>query len=313
VAFEQRTDLSGHLLLSFAAISDYMGPDRGWTEGTEQVMVDSLEWLLLAPPPVPTLTTEEALVGASPVGVTGQAYNTDELQIVRGDDVLATAVPDEEGSYTASVELVEGENTLVAVATNDLGSTESEPLVVVLDTTAPELEWTPLDGTAVLEPEVVVRGTVSDEYAEPVTLTVQGEPVEVAEDGTFEVVVPLVEGAQDVTVVATDSLGNAVTETRQVAYYAYGAEWAATASKGKVQMVKVALVDVAGDRVQVDGAVLELLQEGEVVATFEMSYVDEEEYLALVQGVDRGTYDLRVVFTIDGFEAVVDGPQLRVR
>src|SRR5690606_6496035 len=197
--------------------------------------------------------------------------------------------------------------------TNELGSTESQALVVVLDTTAPELSWTPEDGTAVLEPEITVSGTVSDEYAEPVTVTVQGEPVEVAEDGTFEVVVPLVEGVQDVTVVATDSVGNDVTETRQVAYYAYDAEWTLAGGKGKVQLVKVALTDALGDRVQVDGAVLELWQDGEVVTTFDMSYVDEQEYLALVRDVARGTYDLRVVLGIDGFEAVVDGPELRIR
>ncbi|WP_109474065.1 carboxypeptidase regulatory-like domain-containing protein [Ornithinimicrobium cavernae] len=313
VAFEQRTDLSGHLLLSFAAVSDYMGPDRGWTEGTEQVVLDSLEWLLLAPPQVPTLTTPQTLVGTSPVQVSGRAVGADEVQILRGEEVLATVVPADDWTYTATVGLTEGENTLVAVAANELGTTESEPLVVALDTTAPELSWTPGEGTAVLEPEVTVTGTVSDAFAEPVTVTVQGEPVDVAADGSFTVVVPLVEGAQEVTVVATDTLGNEVSQTRQVAHYAYDVAWNLAGGKGRVQLVKLALTGADGQRVQVDGAVLELRQGGEVVETFDMEFVDEEEYLALVRGAAKGSYDLRAVLTVDGFEAVVDGPVLRVR
>ncbi|RIK14854.1 MAG: hypothetical protein DCC50_09965 [Acidobacteria bacterium] len=169
-----------------------------------------------------------------------------------------------------------------------------------------------MDGTAVLEPDVTVRGSVSDEHAAPVTVTVQGEEVEVAADGSFEVVVTLEAGAQDLTVVATDAVGNWVSATREVAWFDVGTAWDVAGGRGKVQPVKLALTDPAGDPVQVDGVELELVRDGEVEASFEMRFVDGTDYLALVQGVPRGTYDLRAVLTIEGFAAVVDGPELRV-
>jgi len=312
VAFEQRTDLSGHLLLSFAAVSDYMGPDRGWTEGTEQVMVDSLEWLLLVPPPVPTLTTEETLVGASPVEVSGLAWDADEVQVLRGEEVLATVVPAEDGSYSATVELVEGENVLVASAGNETGTSVSEPLTVVLDTTAPVLEWTPADGAVVTEPEVTVSGTVADEHAEPVTVTVQGEEVEVADDGTFSVVVPLVEGAQELTVVATDALGNQVSETREVVHHDVHATWRVL-GVGPVAIVHLQLTDSDGRPVVADDVDLQLLQDDEVKRTVGTLPAGRGHYVGLLFGVPRGTYDLRAVVDLGGDEVLLDGPVVRIR
>ncbi|WP_256837637.1 carboxypeptidase regulatory-like domain-containing protein [Ornithinimicrobium faecis] len=226
VAFDERAAGSGHLLLSFTAVTDYMGPDRGWSEGTEQVVIDSLEWLL-----------------------------------------------------------------------------------VPVDSTAPELTWTPEDGTAVLEPEITVAGTVTDDSEDAVAVTVQGEAVEVAGDGTFSVVVPLVEGVQDVTVVATDAAGNETSQTRQVAFHDLDATWDVADNNGRTKPVRLALTDAAGDVVAADSAVLHLMQDGEVVETFDMRFTGAG-YLAMVRGVPRGDYDLRVVLDLDGFEALVDGPEL---
>ncbi|QDO88252.1 S8 family serine peptidase [Ornithinimicrobium ciconiae] len=228
VAFEERTAQSGHLLLSFAAVSDYMGPDRGWTEGTEQVVLNSLDWLL-----VPT------------------------------------------------------------------------------DTTAPTLEWTPEDGTAVLDPEVLVSGTVSDDSPGPVSVTVQGQDVEVGTDGTFELVVPLEEGVNDLTVVATDASGNETAQTRQVAHQDLDVTWQMPDTTSRARAVRVILTDSSGETVLVDGAQLQLRQDGEVVETLPMRSTGAG-YLAVVRGVPRGTYELQVALDVDGFEALVLGPELRM-
>ena len=313
VAFEQRTELSGHLLLSFAAVSDYMGPDRGWTGETEQVMVDALEWLLLAPPSTPTLETDATLVGTATVQVSGTAYGADEVRVTRGGDVLGTATPADDGTWSATVVLDEGPNELVAVAVNEMGSTESEPLVITVDLTPPTLRWSsPADGSLLLEPVVTVRGTVADELAEPVSVTVQGEPVAVTGDGSFTVDVALEAGVQDLTVEATDAVGHTTTQTRQVLHQPLAAEWNLTGSQGKTQRVKVVLTDGDGVSTRVDGAALELLQDDEVVETFDLRWASDE-YLALVRGVPSGRYDLRLVLELDGFTGAVDGPELRMR
>ena len=226
VAFEERTGTSGHLLLSFAAVSDYMGPDRGWTEGTEQLVLGSLQWLLEAG-----------------------------------------------------------------------------------DTVAPELTWTPADGTAVLDPEVTVAGTVVDDSAEPVAVTVQGEAVEVAGDGTFSVAVPLAEGVNELTVVATDAAGNETAQTRQVAYHDLDVAWEVTDTNGRTKPVRVTLTDADGEVVAADGAVLQLVQGGEVAHTFDMRF-SGAGYVAVVRGVPSGSYELRVALDLDGFEALVAGPDL---
>lgn len=69
--------------------------------------------------------------------------------------------------------------------------------------------------------------------------------------------------------------------------------------------------DVGGRSVAVDSATLQLTQDGDVIKTFDMRHTGAG-YMAMVSGAPRGSYDLRLVLDIDGFEAVVDGPTLRV-
>lgn len=143
-------------------------------------------------------------------------------------------------------------------------------------------------------------------------MTVQGEPVAVTGDGSFTVDVALEAGVQDLTVEATDAVGHTTTQTRQVLHQPLAAEWNLTGSQGKTQRVKVVLTDGDGVSTRVDGAALELLQDDEVVETFDLRWASDE-YLALVRGVPSGRYDLRLVLELDGFTGAVDGPELRMR
>ena len=78
---------------------------------------------------------------------------------------------------------------------------------------------------------------------------------------------------------------------------------------GRTKPVRLALTDAAGEVVAADSAVLHLVQDGEVVESFDMRFTGAG-YLAMVRGVPRGTYDLRVALDLDGFEALVEGPGL---
>ncbi|HLS40382.1 MAG TPA: hypothetical protein VK038_06440, partial [Ornithinicoccus sp.] len=308
-SLEHRTYGSGHLLLSFAAVTEYQGPGRGWTEDTGRVLLNGIDWLdELAGEP--TLSVPAEVVAGSPVTVTGTAPGADTVQVLRDGDVVAE-VGVVDGAWTAQVPLVEGPNELVARAVNAGGAAETDPVTVVLDTTAPTLEWLPGEGTAVLEPVVTVSGTVADEHAGVTSVTVQGEPVEVADDGTFGAEVSLDPGVNEVTVTATDAVGNEVSQTREVVHVPLTAEWE-TPGQGRARPVHLYLTDPDSNPVQVEAVVLQLLQDGEVQHEFPMAYEDGR-YRRVVMGVPPGTFQLRAVLTIDGAEALVDGPELRTR
>jgi S-layer protein (TIGR01567 family) len=78
---------------------------------------------------------------------------------------------------------------------------------------------TPIDGTTVTTSSINVTGTATDN--EGVTsLTVNGNPVTLGADGSFTTTVSLTNGANTITVIATDAAGNSATETVTVTYFA---------------------------------------------------------------------------------------------
>ncbi len=313
VASDFRSGEHLHLLVSMGAVSDYMGPGYGWNDDTEQLMVNAVTWARdaeLEPPEAPTLSTAEPMVASSPVTVSGVATGADEVVLTRDGDEVATVEPAEDGAFTAEVELDEGPNTLVAVASNAAGSTESEPLEVTLDTTAPALEWVPADQTAVLDPVVEVSGTATDEHAGVETVTVNGQPVTVAGDGTWSTEVDLAEGENTVTVVATDALGNERTESRTVVYFALDVGWQVPGN-GRVVNVRVHVTDAGGNPNQVDEALLSALSGDEVASGPHPMDWRGQRYMHQLRDLPReGEFQLQVDLVIDGYTVTVEGPTI---
>jgi RHS repeat-associated protein len=132
--------------------------------------------------------------------------------------VNANGVPlpvDGAGVFTGSVPLAEGPNILTVTATDAAGNQQVVVRNVTCDTQAPVLTVTaPVDGAVVNADHVTVSGTVTD--ATLATVTANGTPLPVAQDGTFSGDVPLVEGPNTIAVVATDSATNSTTVTRSV-------------------------------------------------------------------------------------------------
>jgi len=110
-----------------------------------------------------------ALLAASPVAVTGTLSGTEPIGVTVNGVVAAVSG----GSFTASVPLVEGGNTLTATATNAFGEA-SASTGVTLDTTPPVVTITsPANGSLTAEASTAVTGTVFD--ASPIaSLTVNG-------------------------------------------------------------------------------------------------------------------------------------------
>ena len=153
-----------------------------------------------------TEPADGALVNRSPVHVTGQVDSPAITVTVGGAPVAVGA----NGGFAIDVPLAEGPNALLFVATDAVGNHFDLTLNVTLDSVAPQLRVdTPAEGALVTRDHITVSGAVDDDV---VSVTVNGDPARVTPDGHFsrENVV-LDQGANTVTVVATDRAGNATT------------------------------------------------------------------------------------------------------
>ncbi|HSF39574.1 MAG TPA: Ig-like domain-containing protein [Thermoanaerobaculia bacterium] len=145
------------------------------------------------------------LFGASPIAVTGTVVDAHLTSVtVKG----VTAAVEGQRFTAEGVALSEGDNVLVAVATDALGrQTSSAAVTVELDSTAPTVTITePGNNDVVSTPQITVRGEASDPHLRKVvvngvTATLSG--------GEFTASgVPLSEGENRLEALATDTSGN---------------------------------------------------------------------------------------------------------
>ncbi len=130
-------------------------------------------------------------------------------------DVNGVAATVSGASFSAAnVPLFEGNNTLVAVATDSRGRTGTAAVQVIRDSTAPRLAiHTPAAGSVTSATAVDVAGMVNDLIvgsfaASEATVTVNGLPARVANRTFLAPNVPLAPGANTLTATATDLAGN---------------------------------------------------------------------------------------------------------
>ncbi|KIL35108.1 serine protease [Cohnella kolymensis] len=155
-----------------------------------------------------TNQTSITVTGSSPAnGATVNIYNGTELA---GSGTVA------EGQFSIPVSLQPGQNQLTAEAVVNGKSTDrSEPVIVTLDQTVPELTVTaPADGFKTNVEMVYVEGSASDEHLGEIT--VNNEQVNLRADGTFSHRILVNEGDNFITVTAKDRAGNETTVTRSV-------------------------------------------------------------------------------------------------
>lgn len=125
-------------------------------------------------------------------------------------------------SFQASVPLVEGTNTLEAVASNSGGTTSTSSAQVTLDTTAPHLTIeAPADGLATVDATTTVSGLINDIVvgtvnSQQATVTVNGIAAQVANRSFAALNVPLALGPNTIQAIGRDRAGNSVTTTVHV-------------------------------------------------------------------------------------------------
>ena len=153
-----------------------------------------------------------AYLNVSPIRVAGTVGDPQALVSING--VAATIA---NGTFTAQVPLLEGTNTLTAVAENAAGTVTTAAVQVTLDTTPPRLHIdTPSPGFDTSTATVNVGGLVNDIVVGTVnplqaTVSVNGVAAQVANRSFFAANVPLVLGPNTLQVTATDRSGNSAT------------------------------------------------------------------------------------------------------
>ena len=148
-------------------------------------------------------------VGTSPLRVTGTIDDPTATLTLNGAEVVHSG-----GSFAADVVLEEGANTVIARAIDARGHEGIATISVSLDKTPPYVTvQSPLDGDTVYSSNVAVTGLVNDIVRGTVTdadavVTVNGMPATVANRMFLAEGVPLTEGENEITVIASDGVGN---------------------------------------------------------------------------------------------------------
>ncbi len=167
------------------------------------VNVDTILPYVFIESPVNGLLTNEATLLIS--GMTEPGAN------LTVNDVSLSVQTD--GSFSTTITLEPGQNEIRVNSTDLAGNTNSVQRSVTLDQISPPLSvQDPVDGLMTGQPYVLVRGTTE----QAATLTVNGQYFEVDVDGSFEGIIPLVDGDNVVTVRACDQAGNCVEVDRDV-------------------------------------------------------------------------------------------------
>ena len=114
--------------------------------------------------------------------------------------------------------LKDGSHTISITATdNDGNASAAKTSTFAVDTVPPTLSITaPAESLVTNKTTVTVTGKTDDATSKPVTITVNGAAATVGTDGSFSKDVSLTNGANKITIIATDKAGKTTTVVRNV-------------------------------------------------------------------------------------------------
>ena len=148
--------------------------------------------------------TNESLIqvaGTAPAGIA--------IKVNGQETTMAT-----DGAFKREVILQEGDNIIRIEATDDVGNTTSQELIVHRKTTPPLLTLNIEEGTTFQQAEIQVMGK-TDAGA---TVMIGGQAVNVSPVGEFQTTVKLLQGENLLDVVAQDQAGNLTKRQKRLAY-----------------------------------------------------------------------------------------------
>ncbi len=158
---------------------------------------------------------QNQFVNKSPVTVIGSINDSRARIVVNGISAFV-----EKNTFSARVNLVEGNNTITAVATDNFGNTGSDSVVIVVDTKPPVVDITLPTASSLINTRLVTVTGVTDKNAASVTVATRagtaGVPA-VLNAGSFTAKdVKLEEGTNIITVKAVSQAGNVGTASVKV-------------------------------------------------------------------------------------------------
>ena len=195
----------------------------------------------------PPVLTVDAAGGDTPVVIRGDQVTvtgnvSDSLSGVKSVLCNGVAASVTNGSFTCTVPL--GTSTSVQVhATDKAGNETNAGVYVVADNAAPTVRIDSPAATDVLTGTSVTVSGVAGDDRPGVTLTVNGTAVPVV-NFTFTATVTLVEGANTITAIATDAIGN--TASHSVTVNRFLVPNVVITSPGDLAVVSAAVIAVSG-------------------------------------------------------------------
>ena len=165
-------------------------------------------------PPVVAIASpvNGSTISLSTVSIGLRGSETDNLSGIAKVTCNGTPAALSTGNFTCTVLLTQGANSIAVQATDVAGNSSSSPLALTF-LPAPQLAITaPANLSTTNLSLTTVRGTISDPSA---TITVNGISAPQS-GGSFAIPVPLVEGLNVLTAVATNASGVASTATAQI-------------------------------------------------------------------------------------------------
>lgn len=213
--------------------------------------------------------------GATPIEVSGVVSRVDAQLVING-----IPVENNNGTYTAEVALEEGFNTINVVARFN-GQEVSDSITAALDLTPPVLTIeSHQQGEVVYTDVVTITGLVNDTVrgtvdANSASVTVNGVAASVANRSYSAMDVPLVDGANEIAIRASDAVGNTRSATlllnkktpvNERILVAGGQHQSALVSGILPEALKVQVLDYAGLAVQGASVIFRVVQgDGQLV------------------------------------------------
>jgi hypothetical protein len=183
---------------------------------TATPVVVNINYLL--PAPAVSIASVASITNVNKIVVSGSVESGSAVTVLNQAASASVAATVTGGVWSCEVALAEGSNALVVSAVKAGSSKGVASASVTLDTAAPVLAVSALtDGSNASDPVQNISGTVMD--ANGATVAVNGVSA-VLVGNSFSAPVALVNGANRVTVVATDAAGNTSVDSRTINYNA---------------------------------------------------------------------------------------------
>jgi hypothetical protein len=195
-----------------------------------------------ATPPQLTTATIPTVTKLSSIAMTGSASDAlSGLHDVTCNGRAATLVGQ---AFSCTVELLEGLNEIRIVASDRAGGEQERIVTVRRDVTAPEVTIVaPLADAVLNSATVAVEASVRDED-QIGSVTINGIRATAAGD-TYRATIPLIDGRNEIVVVASDRAGNETRASRFVSYFSLPT--VAITAPADLAVVNTAVVTVSGN------------------------------------------------------------------